>query len=121
MGDFEVLLVTLSEAMLALIVYNLINSLTFKNTLRRFGLLRVTRRDFYECGFKPQAQKPIRMSMQFLIISIFFLLYDVELIFLFPYVSGLSYNGLYETLLIFFFFFVFIISLYIDYDRHALT
>ena len=47
--------------MLAIIVYNVITALSFKDLLRRFGFIKNTRRDFYECGFKPQTQKPIKV------------------------------------------------------------
>lgn len=120
MGDFEVLLSTCSTALLAIIVYNIITVLTFKDILRRFGLLKLTRRDFYECGFKPQSQRPIKVSIQFLLICVFFLLYDIELIFLFPFVSGFTFTGLYDILLLVLFFSVFLSSLNVDYERHAL-
>ncbi len=94
--------------------------MTYKNNLKRFGFLKANRRDYYECGFKPQQQKPVKISLQFLLICVFFLLYDIELIFLFPFVSGYNYSGLIDLLLIFFFFFMFFFSLLVDYERHAL-
>lgn len=121
MGDFEVLLIIISTVVLAVAVYNIITILTFKDILRRFGLLKASRRDFYECGFKPQTQKPIKISIQFLLICVFFLLYDIELVFLFPFVSGFSFTGVYDTLLITFFFLIFFVSLNVDYERHALV
>jgi NADH:ubiquinone oxidoreductase subunit 3 (subunit A) len=120
MGDFEVVLIVLSSILLSTVVYNIITILTFKDLIRRFGLVKLTRRDFYECGFKPQTQRPIKVSIQFLLICIFFLLYDIELVFLFPFVSGFTFTGLYDTLLIFLFFGVFLASLNVDYERHAL-
>lgn len=120
MGDFEVLSSVISTVILAVVVYNLLNVLTFKDLLRRFGLLKLTRRDFYECGFKPQTQRPVKISIQFLLICVFFLLYDIELVFLFMYVSGYTFTGLYDTLLVILFFMVFLSSLAVDYERHAL-
>lgn len=120
MGDYEVASSTLSIFILTTLVYNLLTFLSFKDILRRFGFMKNTRRDFYECGFKPQTQKPIKVSIQFLIICVFFLLYDIELVFLFPFVSGLTFLGLYDTLLLILFFTVLYISLQIDYERHAL-
>lgn len=101
-------------------MYNIIVSISYKDILRRFGFLKVTRRDFYECGFKPQVQRPIQLSLQFLLICVFFLLYDIELIFLFPFVSGSTFTGIYELWLIFFFIFILFASLNIDYERHVL-
>ena len=82
--------------------------------------MKATRRDFYECGFKPQSQRPIKVSLQFLLICVFFLLYDIELVFLFPYVSGVTFGGIYDLFLIILFFTVLFVSLQIDYERHAL-
>lgn len=120
MGDFEVFLNYLSVMILGIIVYNIINCFGFRDLLKRFGFLKIARKDFYECGFKPQTQKPIRLPIQFLLICVFFLLYDIELIFLFPYVSGLIFAGFYDSILLLFFFILLLFSLIVDYDRHAL-
>lgn len=120
MGDFEVFLNYLSVMILGVIVYNIINCFGFRDLLKRFGFLKIARKDFYECGFKPQTQKPIRLPIQFLLICVFFLLYDIELIFLFPYVSGLVFAGFYDSILLVLFFILLLFSLIIDYDRHAL-
>ena len=94
--------------------------MSFKDILRRFGIMKATRRDFYECGFRPQSQRVIKVSIQFLLICVFFLLYDIELVFLFPFVSGYTFSGLYDLLLISLFFIILFKSLNIDYERHAL-
>ena len=111
---------SLAVFILAVLVYNVITILSFKDILRRFGFMKASRRDFYECGFKPQTQRPVKMSSKFLLICVFFLLYDIELVFLFPFVSGFSYQGYYDIVLLIFFFSVLFISLCIDYERHAL-
>lgn len=119
-GDFEVFFAFISTLILSGIVYNLLTAMSFKDVLRRFGLMKSTRRDFYECGFRPQTQRVIKVSIQFLLICVFFLLYDIELVFLFPFVSGYSFSGLYDLLLIILFFLILFKSLNIDYERHAL-
>jgi NADH-quinone oxidoreductase subunit A len=119
-GDFEVFFAFVSTLILSGVVYNLLTAMSFKDILRRFGIMKATRRDFYECGFKPQSQRVIKVSIQFLLICVFFLLYDIELVFLFPFVSGYSFSGLYDLLLITLFFLILFKSLNIDYERHAL-
>ena len=94
--------------------------MSFKDVLRRVGFTKNYRRDFYECGFRQQSQRIIKVSIQFLLICVFFLLYDIELVFLFPFVSGFSFSGAYDTFLIILFFFILFKSLNIDYERHAL-
>ena len=121
MGDFEIFISTFSITLLGFLIYNIINALSFRDILKRFGFLKVARRDFYECGFRPTTQKPIRVPIQFLLICIFFLLYDIELVFLFPAVSASTFFGLYDLALIIFFFIVLLVSLIFDFNRHALV
>jgi len=120
LGDFEVFFGYLAVIFLAFLVYNVVNIFLYRNLLKRFGFLKVARRDFYECGFRPQDQKPVRLPVQFLLICVFFLLYDIELVFLFPYVSGATISGFFDFLLLVLFFSLFLVSLVIDYERHAL-
>lgn len=120
MGDYEVFSVFSVTLLLGTVIYNLLTSLSFIDTLKRFGFVKPTRRDFYECGFKPQTQKPIKVSLQFLIICIFFLLYDIELVFLFPFASTVTFIGFFDSVLLAFFFFMLYLSLQVDYNRHAL-
>jgi len=120
LGDFEVFFNYISVIILGMIVYNFINCFSFRDLIKRFGFLKLSRRDFYECGFRPQTQKPIRLPIQFLLICVFFLLYDIELVFIFPYVSGIMFSGFYDAILLFLFFLLFLISIVIDYERHAL-
>ena len=72
-GDFEVYLAVLSSFVLSTVVYNVITILSFKDILRRYGFLKNSRRDFYECGFRPQTQRVIKVSIQFLLICVFHL------------------------------------------------
>jgi len=120
LGDFEVFINYFLTIALGVIIYNVISSFSFKNLLKRFGFLKLSRKDFYECGFKPQTQKPIKFPVQFLLICVFFLLYDIELVFLFPYISGVTFSGFYDFLLFALFFVLLLASLAIDYERHAL-
>lgn len=120
LGNMEVFLGSTFSIIFGLIIYNVINLFFFKNLLKRFGLVKKSKKDFYECGFRPQKQKPVQISIQFFMITIFFLLYDIELLFLFPFLSGLSYAGLFDFFIFFIFIFLFVISLVIDYLKHVL-
>lgn len=120
MGDLEIFFNYLNVLILSTIIYNVINILSFKNLIKKFGFLKISRKDYYECGFRPQHQRPIKLPIQFLLIIIFFLMYDIEFVFIFPYVSGLLFNHFFDFILIIFFFLLFLISIIIDYERHAL-
>ena len=82
--------------------------------------MKVSRRDFYECGFKPTKQKAIRLPIQYLIICVFFLVYDVEFLFMFPFISVINFLGMYDIELICMFFACFVVSLNFDFNRHAM-
>ncbi len=120
LGDFEILYSYGSAALLGIVVYLIMNCIGKRSIQRRFGTLKPARRTFYECGGRPTTQKPVRIPLQFLLICIFFILYDVELVFLFPYVSGVAAAGAYDPLLLLLFFSLFFFSIFFDYKRHAL-
>ena len=121
MGDFDVAVYFISVSILGAVIYNVINLFFFRNLIRRFGIFKNSRKDFYECGFRPQFQRPIRIGIQYLIICIFFLIYDMELVFLFPAVTGVDYYAWWDFFLLSFFLFFFLISVLFDYERHALS
>jgi len=73
-------------------------------------LSRVTTRSFshqksstYECGFEAFGDARFEIQAQFYIVGLLFLLFDVELIFLFPWVSALAVIGTAGKLAMFFF------------------
>lgn len=119
MGDFEIFVFVLSNISLSFVIYNALNSFMFRKLIQRFGSFKISRRDFYECGFRPVTQKPIRIPLPFLLICIFFLLYDIELIYLFPllsYTTSLILTDLYLLLL---FLLLLFISLAFDFKKHS--
>ena len=121
MGDFDIFIGLTVVFILGFIIYNVITIMSFRDLLKRFGHFKIARRDFYECGFRPQTQKPVVLPIQFLLICVFFLLYDIELIFIFPLVSVSTFIGLHDLFLVTFFFLLFLMSLVVDFNRHALT
>ncbi len=120
-GDFELFWNYQTTFFIGIVVYNIINIFFARNLFRRFGLSKSTRKDFYECGFRPQMQKPIQVPIQFILIAVFFIIYDIELIFLFPMSTVLFLFDLWFFFISFFFIIIFVLSLWIDYGRHALS
>ena len=121
MGDFEIFIALTSTTFLGFLIYNVITFMSSRDLLKRFGYFKISRRDFYECGFRPQTQKPVSLPIQFMLICVFFLLYDIELIFLFPLVSVTTFFGFQDIFLVTFFFSLFLLSLVVDFNRHALS
>ncbi len=73
--------------------------------------MKFERKNFYECGFKPSIQKPISMSIQFFLICILFILFDTDLLFLYPFVSGITLVSSFDFVLIIVLFFLLYVSI----------
>jgi NADH:ubiquinone oxidoreductase subunit 3 (subunit A) len=117
MGSFEVFHYWLLINVLVVLIIALLSVFSFKNLLNRFGLLRVNRREFYECGFKPQVQKPVKLALQFILVCIFFIIYDIELVFSYPLISYLANHSILESFVFGFLYGTFVLSLVYDFER----
>lgn len=117
MGTSEVFNYWVTVNLLTVIIIAILSIFSFKNIFNRFGILKLSRREFYECGFKPLVQKPIKLATQFIVIIIFFVIYDIELVFSFPLISYIT-NSLFLDFYIFMFIYgTFVLSLVYDFDR----
>lgn len=118
MGNFEVMHFWFFINLFVVVVIGILSIFSFKNILNRFGILKSNRREFYECGFKPVIQKPVQFTIQFTIVCLFFILYDIELIFSFPLVSTSSNHSLLEIVTFGFLYGSFVFSLIFDFDQN---
>nr|QEN99351.1 NADH dehydrogenase subunit 3 [Melipona fasciculata] len=60
----------------------------------------------FECGFNPISKFNLPFSMPFFLISLLFLIFDIEITLLIPLIFYLKYFNLIITMLIIFFFFM---------------
>lgn len=51
----------------------------------------IHRHDFYECGFKTTQDLNLKLNFSFFFMSIFVVLYDVELVFLVPFLFNTTF------------------------------
>jgi NADH:ubiquinone oxidoreductase subunit 3 (subunit A) len=81
----------------------------------------VSKSQLYECGFKAISDVNIQINLNFSIVCVFLILYDVEFLFLFPLLFNISF----ANFLVFFIFFIFIffilISFIYDLNQNALS
>ena len=82
---------------------------------------QLTKKQFYECGFKSISELNIQVNYNFFMLAVFLILYDIEFTFLYPVLFNFSKITIIELLLVFFFFFFIIISLYYDWLTNTLS
>ncbi len=51
------------------------------------------KRSSYECGFSPFEDARNRFDVRFYIVAILFLIFDLEIVYMFPWASTLSFTG----------------------------
>jgi len=74
----------------------------------------------YECGFDPFESAHIRLNIHYYIISILFLIFDLELAYLFPWVIN-SYNiSVFGFFMVLFFLFLLLLGFIYEYKKGAL-
>ncbi|MFQ6091502.1 MAG: NADH-quinone oxidoreductase subunit A [bacterium] len=74
----------------------------------------------YECGIDPVGDARLRFSIKFFMIAIIFLLFDVEVIFLYPWAVLFRKLGLFGFIEMGIFLIILIIGLYYVWKRGAL-
>jgi NADH-quinone oxidoreductase subunit A len=57
----------------------------------------------YECGFQPYSDACINFEVRYFLLAVLFLIFDVEVIFLFPFCAGILAVGLFEFSIMFLF------------------
>ena len=111
MGIFENIQYFLFILILGSLICSLLSLYIYKYLIIRINNMKFERKNFYECGFKPSIQKPISMSIQFFLICILFILFDTDLLFLYPFVSGITLVSSFDFVLIIVLFFLLYVSI----------
>ena len=75
----------------------------------------------FECGFNPKFNARLPFTLRFFLISIIFLVFDVELVLIFPFLVNLSYlNIFYFLLIITFFIMILFLGLIHEWNQGSL-
>nr|AXS65125.1 NADH dehydrogenase subunit 3 [Monotomidae sp. KM-2017] len=75
----------------------------------------------FECGFDPKSTARLPFSLQFFLIAIIFLIFDVEITLLLPFIMIIKFTNMFMLFtLITIFSFILIIGLYHEWNQGAL-
>ncbi len=74
----------------------------------------------YECGFDPFDDSRSRFEVKFYLVAILFIIFDLEIIFLFPWAIAFNEIGIYGFLSMMFFLFVLTIGFVYEWMEGAL-
>nr|YP_010253724.1 NADH dehydrogenase subunit 3 [Cochylimorpha cultana]QTZ18146.1 NADH dehydrogenase subunit 3 [Cochylimorpha cultana] len=75
----------------------------------------------FECGFDPKSSARIPFSLHFFLITVIFLIFDVEIALIFPMISTFSLvNIMIWTKITFFFLIMLILGLYHEWNQNML-
>lgn len=75
----------------------------------------------YECGFQPFSETSYPFEVQFAVIAIMFLLFDIEVLYLFPLVQSLYSLYSLDLIIILGFYFLLLIGLLYEISRKVLN
>jgi NADH-quinone oxidoreductase subunit A len=78
------------------------------------------KKKYYECGFGSLSDINISININFLLIGVFLILYDIEFTFLFPFIINIDIVNIYSFAVFTAFYSLIIISLLYDWQRDAL-
>lgn len=85
--------------------------------MRNYDLNKVSA---YECGFEPFEDARAKFDVRFYLVSILFIIFDLEIMFLFPWSVVLSFIGFWGLLVMFFFLFILTIGFFYEWYKGAL-
>nr|YP_010985631.1 NADH dehydrogenase subunit 3 [Argyresthia conjugella]WOK81903.1 NADH dehydrogenase subunit 3 [Argyresthia conjugella] len=75
----------------------------------------------FECGFDPKSSARIPFSLHFFLITVIFLIFDVEIALIFPMISTfMMVNFLLWTKISFFFLMILLLGLYHEWNQNML-
>jgi len=82
---------------------------------------QTAKKQFYECGFRTLSELNVQINLNFSMMCVFLILYDIEFTFLFPILFNFLNLYFLDLIILFFFFFVIIYSLYYDWQFNTLS
>ena len=121
MGDIEILFALLTIFITINVIFIILKYVFYKNIVSIYNIHKNNKHNFYECGVKPISQNVITFNLNYLLLSIFFILYDSELLFIVPIIYNFNFFTSLDIILIFIYLLLIVISLIIDFQKNSLV
>ena len=81
----------------------------------------LTKKQFYECGFKTLSELNIQINLNFTMLCVFLILYDVEFTMIFPLLFNFTQVTFFEYFIFIIFLLLILVSLVYDWQMHTLN
>ncbi len=94
--------------------------IVFLNFLLAFKNTYLEKSTSYECGFNPFNDARSIFDVRFYLVGILFLLFDIEVLFLFPWILSISILDIFSHMVMFAFFFLLLLSFFYEWKRNSL-
>nr|QWB85722.1 NADH dehydrogenase subunit 3 [Stenodryas sp. N127] len=106
----------------SIIIVTIISLLiTILNLISKKSLSDREKSSPFECGFDPKSSARLPFSLQFFLIAIIFLIFDVEITLLLPLVMTMNLSSIYSySMVVTFFITILLIGLFHEWNQGAL-
>nr|YP_009691906.1 NADH dehydrogenase subunit 3 [Thermistis croceocincta]QEG58712.1 NADH dehydrogenase subunit 3 [Thermistis croceocincta] len=92
------------------------------NLISKKSLIDREKSSPFECGFDPKSPARLPFSLQFFLIAVIFLIFDVEITLLLPLIITLKISNIYNfSFIALFFIMILILGLYHEWNQGALN
>ena len=78
------------------------------------------KKEFYECGFRNNIDLNIQIDLHYALISVFFIIYDIELVFLLPIILNFITITFFNYIVFILFFYIIGLSFYYEWKFSGL-
>nr|ASN65917.1 NADH dehydrogenase subunit 3 [Pseudotetracha mendacia] len=110
---FVVTLIILSISIVMMLLANMLSKKSFMDREKNSP---------FECGFDPFNSARIPFSIQFFLIAVIFLIFDVEIALLIPMISIIKISNIYSLMNVtFYFILILLLGLYHEWNQGALN
>ena len=113
--EYSIIIISISLSMIiSLVLFSIILLLIYS----KFEIEKVSA---YECGFHPFEDTRHNFNVRFYLVSILFLIFDLEIIFLFPWLTLVNFLGTSGFLVVLIFITILTIGFIYEWLKGALT